>query len=262
MDTPNPIRSNPGHSVAEHEKPQVLVTSQSLATGRLDRLMGWIRRPTIARMPMWKLLLLSVLGVPATLFIFLVIYFIIFPEPKREPISVSMPRSDWTAIPEQAVTVAPPGPWLEPLAQYLHVGPKRKASECYNETDHRQCNPSFPGLSLAGISFLNGNKDAWSVVLNVDDSSDFRPGRFGQLRQLCDRPGRMGFGATYYQVIGGPLIGNYVMIQRSAENPHGHQAFIKSPPYFRFAPSKFVAPDWERCTKDAGIPLRFNPSLD
>ncbi len=263
MDTPKPSLSNAQPSIADHEKPTVRQTMNvEQGAGRLTRAIAWLRRPTAARMPMWKFIISVAFGIPVMLLALLIIVGLMLPKPKTEQDSLPSQHTDRARNTPIEMEVVTPGPWIEPLARYLHVGPKRKASECYDETNHRQCDPSFPGLSLTGVSFLHGHKGAWSVILDVDDSSDFRPGRFGPLVKLCERQGLKGFGAIYYQITGGPLSGAFVTIQHSAEKPNGHQAIIKSPLYFRFAPSRFIDPEWLRCAKQAGIPLSFNSDLD
>ena len=255
MENLDPLPPRDRRTFADHDKPLIWPGGASPSPGRFKRAIEWLRRPTSWGMAMWKCIAVVMLGFPAMALTFVVVVSLIW---SRNGAPTSGDRSHQTESDTRGarqLEVVSAGPWLQPLADYLHAGPRRKASECHEETYHRQCDPSFNGLALASVSFLHNHKGAWSVTLSPTDSSDFAPSRFGQVVKMCDRPGLSGFGAAYFRIVGGPLSGNFVTIQRSTEKPDGHQAIIKSTDYFRFAPSQFIGPAWAGCAMQAGVSL-------
>lgn len=258
MERHKPLLPSTHNAVAEHDKPPT--GRRAKTRPGLDQIIGviaWLRRPTSAGMPVWKYILGVMFGAPLALLIFMAVVGKVLSkqEPTPETKDPHQAASEKTPEPQADIDVVAPGPWLEQLASYLRIGPRRKAPECHQETDHQHCDLSLPGLTLADVGFLHGHKGAWNVTLSPAASSDLRPSRFGQVAKMCDRPGLMGQGATFYQIVGGPLRGNFVTIQYSEKAPTGYQALIKSPEYFRHAPTKYNASWWWTCAKEAGISL-------
>lgn len=239
MSVPPPIPRNTNPQPAEHRQPPNLVAP-------------WL--PSSKKRPRWQRWLFWAFGVPLLALVNIKILVMLFSS-SREPARTEAHENAPQPARFQPESIIGPATWVEPLASYLKAGPKSRAPECAKETNHLSCNPRVAGLDDASVGFLPGHPGAWSVLISPALGGDLKPGRFGEMQKLCDRPGLRGFGSALYRVQGGPLAGNFAMIQRTAEKPDGVQAIIKSPSYFRYAPERFNTAEWADCARAAGIQL-------